>query len=441
MNNNKYLTLKGRNKDTWYIQIRVPKPLQGIIHKEIIKKSVSTSDVIVAREERDNILNQLTELKERQEQGEFKVFVDGYLGIDKDELKILREQLSDKLSEEFPWVGHPEQGTLPNPPESETIQFDAMNYVIDGTMPDKYKLTLTQAMAQNWRYSDYSDKTRSSHRKAVQRFNDFMNAKDLQVNMIERYHALEFKLHLERNTDLANGTINRHFTDLGVIWNYARGVERYVYENPFAKHGIKVAKHRLKYKSWHIDDLRKVINVMNQETDKLMVYLAWYTGSRLGECLSVRPEDIYRDEHSDIWLVSIKPDDEERNYLSKLDESVKNENARRVVPVHECLVEPLIKFKNNNYGWYRKTNNAYSNAFSRAKKKIKDPVNPVSKQYSFHSIRHNVATNFQRAKVEESISARLVGHSTVGATMTYGYYSEGVEFKDALEAVNKLPTL
>jgi hypothetical protein len=31
----------------------------------------------------------------------------------------------------------------------------------------------------------------------------------------------------------------------------------------------------------------------------------------------------------------------------------------------------------------------------------------MSKQYSFHSIRHNVATNFQRAKVEESISARL----------------------------------
>ena len=62
-------------------------------------------------------------------------------------------------------------------------------------------------------------------------------------------------------------------------------------------------------------------------------------------------------------------------------------------------------------------------------------------QYSFHSIRHNVATNFQRAKVEESISARLVGHSTVGATMTYGYYSEGVEFEEALEAVNKLPVL
>jgi hypothetical protein len=52
-----------------------------------------------------------------------------------------------------------------------------------------------------------------------------------------------------------------------------------------------------------------------------------------------------------------------------------------------------------------------------------------------------VATNYENANVKESISARLVGHSTVGATMTYGYYSEGVEFEEALEAVNKLPVL
>ena len=86
-------------------------------------------------------------------------------------------------------------------------------------------------------------------------------------------------MHLEDNSQLANGTISRHFTDLGVIWNYARGVERYTYENPFSKHGIEVKKDRIKYKAWDIDDLRKVLAVMKHETDKLMVYLAWYTGS------------------------------------------------------------------------------------------------------------------------------------------------------------------
>ena len=92
-------------------------------------------------------------------------------------------------------------------------------------------------------------------------------------------------------------------------------------------------------------------------------------------------------------------------------------------------------------GWKRNTPNKYSKYFGRQKYKIKDPINPVTKQHSFHSIRHNVCTNFDRAKVEERVAARLVGHSTVGATMNYGYYSEGVEFEEALEAVNKLPVL
>ncbi len=52
-----------------------------------------------------------------------------------------------------------------------------------------------------------------------------------------------------------------------------------------------------------------------------------------------------------------------------------------------------------------------------------------------------MATNFDRANVEERIAARLVGHSTVGATMTYGYYSEGDDFKTALKTINLLPTL
>jgi integrase len=345
------------------------------------------------------------------------------------------------LRAEYPWIGHPEQGDLPNPTDAEMVEADALSYLITGKMKDKYKLTLTQAMAQNWRYSDYSDKTKSSHKKAVERFNKFLNSKDFQVGSIERYHALEFKLHLEQNSKLANGTISRHFTDLGVIWNYARGSERYTYENPFSKHGIKVKASRESYAAWDIDDLRKVVATMKDERDKLVVYLAWYTGARLGECLSVRPEDIYKDNKSGIWVVSIKPDRAIEDYMNKIDASAKTENARRIVPIHDALLNPLKNFKIEGKGWKRKLPNSYSNYFGRQKKLVKDPVNTLTKHYCFHSIRHNVATNYENANVKESISARLVGHSTVGATMTYGYYSEGVEFEEALEAVNKLPVL
>ena len=441
MENNRYLTLKGRNKDTWYIQVRVPKHLQKIANKSFIKQSTKTSDIKLARKQRDEIIAQLKSLEERAAQGEFKLLVDNYLGIDKEKLLIIKDEVIEKLRDEYPWVGHPEQGSLPNPTDEEMLEFDALSYAITGEMKDKYKLTLSQAMAQNWRYSKYSDKTKSSHKKAVERFNKFMNSKDFYVGSIERYHALEFKLYLEKKSQLANGTISRHFTDLGVIWNYARGVERYAYENPFAKHGIKVKASRAKYLPWDIDDLRKVVATMKDERDRLVVYLGWYTGARLGECLSVRPEDIYKDKKSGVWVVSIKPDRSMEDYLNKTDASMKTENARRIVPIHKELLKPLQNFKIEGKGWKRKLPNSYSNYFSRQKKLIKDTVNEMSKQYCFHSIRHNVATNFENANVKEAISARLVGHSTVGATMTYGYYSEGVEFKEALEAVNKLPVL
>jgi len=441
MESNKYLTLKGRNKDTWYIQVRVPKHLHKIAKKSFIKQSTKTSDIKLARKQRDEVVGQLKSLEERHAQGEFKLLVDNYLGLDKEKLLEIQEQVTDKLRDEYPWVGHPEQGDLPNPTDEEMVEVDALSYAITGKMPDKYKLTLTQAMAQNWRYSEYSDKTKSSHKKAVQRFNKFLNSKDFQVASIERYHALEFKLHLEKNSQLANGTISRHFTDLGVIWNYARGVERYAYENPFSKHGIKVKASRESYLAWDIDDLRKVVATMKDDRDKLVVYLAWYTGARLGECLSVRPEDIYKDKKSGIWVVSIKPDRAIEDYINKIDASAKTENARRIVPIHDALLKPLKNFKIEGKGWKRKLPNSYSNYFGRQKKLVKNPVNTLTKHYCFHSIRHNVATNYENANVKESISARLVGHSTVGATMTYGYYSEGVEFKEALEAVNKLPVL
>ena len=65
---NRYLTLKGRNKDTWYIQVRVPKHLQKIAKKTFIKQSTKTSDIKVARKLRDEIVGQLKSLDERNAQ-------------------------------------------------------------------------------------------------------------------------------------------------------------------------------------------------------------------------------------------------------------------------------------------------------------------------------------------------------------------------------------
>ena len=58
-NNDKYLVLRGKNKDIYFIQKRVSKKVSSIIGKDFIKKSLETSDINVARAKRDKILEEL----------------------------------------------------------------------------------------------------------------------------------------------------------------------------------------------------------------------------------------------------------------------------------------------------------------------------------------------------------------------------------------------
>ena len=438
----KYLKLKGKNKDLYFIQKRIPKKLQFIFSYDVMNRSLETSDIRVARQRRDEILLGLEQLEDRLIQGEFDIMLNKFEQLDKETLDHVRDRFVDQLSSEYAWYGHPEQGDNPDPPEEDMAMLDAMNTALGSERPEKYPYTLTTCMEANFTYRpDYVNSTLLAHRKAVSRFNEFMGTEDIKVRDIKRKHVRNFKKHLETFIK-SNGTIQRHFSDLSVIWQFGRDEEELTIGNPFEKHRIKVSATRKSYLAWHPDDLRKVIpELTSKHFDPLWVYIAWYTGSRLGEVFSIRPDDIYQDDESKVWVVSIKPDREELDYISKLDASAKTENARRIVPVHDDLYDPLMEFKQSNIGWDRPTSQSYSKMFGRRKYLIKDPINKPSIRYVFHSIRKNTATNFDRAGVEERLAARLVGHSTVGATMTYGYYSEGDDFKTALETINKLPTL
>jgi len=61
-NDDKYLVLRGKNKDIYFIQKRVSKDISKIIGKEFIKKSLETTDIVIARQKRDQILQELEEI-------------------------------------------------------------------------------------------------------------------------------------------------------------------------------------------------------------------------------------------------------------------------------------------------------------------------------------------------------------------------------------------
>lgn len=61
-NNDKYLVLRGKNKDIYFIQKRVSKDISKIIGKDFIKKSLETKNIHIARQKRDEILYELEKI-------------------------------------------------------------------------------------------------------------------------------------------------------------------------------------------------------------------------------------------------------------------------------------------------------------------------------------------------------------------------------------------
>ena len=61
-NHDKYLVLRGKNKDIYFIQKRLSKDMSKIMGKEFIKKSLETKDIHIARQKRDKILEELEQI-------------------------------------------------------------------------------------------------------------------------------------------------------------------------------------------------------------------------------------------------------------------------------------------------------------------------------------------------------------------------------------------
>jgi hypothetical protein len=56
---------------------------------------------------------------------------------------------------------------------------------------------------------------------------------------------------------------------------------------------------------------------------------------------------------------------------------------------------------------------------------------------AFHSFRSTLANRFENAGVPENFAARIIGHD-FDDKMTYGVYSGGIDFQQAIDAMAKV---
>ena len=89
--NNKYLVLRGKNKDIYFIQKRLPKNLSNIMGKDFIKKSLETKNISIARKKRDEILAEL-DLLSKNAAGEVNITNNIDKSLDFTELNAIEQK-------------------------------------------------------------------------------------------------------------------------------------------------------------------------------------------------------------------------------------------------------------------------------------------------------------------------------------------------------------
>ena len=100
-NHDKYLVLRGKNKNIYFIQKRVSKKISSIIGKDFIKKSLETEDIHIAREKRDAILEELNEIEKNATKDDIKaqnnVPISGELNLSNEYIKDITKTNTENV--------------------------------------------------------------------------------------------------------------------------------------------------------------------------------------------------------------------------------------------------------------------------------------------------------------------------------------------------------
>ncbi|MBA1220002.1 tyrosine-type recombinase/integrase [Pseudomonas fulva] len=205
--------------------------------------------------------------------------------------------------------------------------------------------------------------------------------------------------------------------------------------NPFMNHAInKVRRGARKEevrKAFTKDQVKSLYdNAVSQGKSKLadLIQLGAYTGARIEEICQIKLEDLVTVDG--VYCFDIKQS--------------KTNAGERLVPIHSKIlpmVERLKKdskdgylLKTNRGGKYGVKSKEMSSDFSAFKIAL-----GYSKELVFHSFRHTMVTELERADIKNILVMSIVGHEVGGSlSMTFDRYSEGPTPKAKKEAIEKV---
>ncbi|WP_292598501.1 site-specific integrase [Mesorhizobium sp.] len=230
-------------------------------------------------------------------------------------------------------------------------------------------------------------------------------------------------------------TINTYLQTYAGLFSWAKR-NRYVAENLFDGATLRENKkndeeaQREPFSQAHIDLmlselLENARGLLNKEYQKWGPLIGLYTGARLNEICQLEIADI---EVTDgIWCFDFNDEGEGK--------SLKNSASRRVVPIHDRLLElgilghlQALKSRGETRlfpEFQRTSKEGYGRALGRwFNERFLVQLGIKSKDLVFHSFRHTMITKLLQAGVEENLVKAIVGHTRHGVTQQH-YFKQG----------------
>ena len=358
-------------------------------------------------------------------------------GLTEDDIRHKLERWDDEVRVDYNYEGHqewdPNDPNTPPMPDKDKLTYIALKRRLGEPInkeleqvEEKARLTLKQALAnviEEKKADGLPHKSLLKYSRASELFHQLSGRENHYVYSLNRGAVRTF-IKLCKEDSRHHKTIKGYLSPLSVIWKYVRDYEELNNANPFTEWDSQFSQKSTPYKNWREDELKKILACCEQEQDKLMIHIGWYTGARIDEIFDLNSETIHTEEETGIRYF----------YFKELTVG-KNKFAKRQTPIHKNLEKMLESFTGFNS---RPSSDAYSKAFGLAKKRA--GYQDKGREYAFHSLRGNCSTNLENLECPENIVDRITGH-TAGDSLSFQRYSKGVTLEVMNKYIKQLPAL
>lgn len=264
---------------------------------------------------------------------------------------------------------------------------------------------------------------------------------DLEINLFSKQELVSWKS-TQLKQDIKATTINSKIGELNGLFEWALNNGFYTASDKNPCEGLKIGKAsklRATYESYEPfsnDELKAIFNHQTYSTrlgkpdQYLIPLMALFTGARREELASLKAQNVRKID--DVWSIEI--------------EEGKNANARRVVPIHEKLIElgfleyaKKIQDKGHSYLFpylVDGANGRGKNVGRQFSIYLRDDLKITNDRKVFHSFRHSFITRLHTINSNKAHVIQLVGHED--DSVHFGTYTHDVGLKALQDTVNKL---